>query len=606
MKYISCQVTNYKSFHRAQEQPISFDPGFNILVGRNNAGKTALLEALSLRFAPNPHRSLVSAPRASAALPGASDIELKYSVPGREVTEVLDSIPDAISIPFRHPGPQSAEDANEVLRLIQEGPLTLTARFSGGSLAGVRQLPGAYSPIDGACGMFTRQGVDRRWVYNGQSVSDSRRLEYRLAVAFHARVYTFRAERLKIGTHAFGARSELEPDANNLPEVLNSLQTQNPARYRRYNDLVTRVFPSVRWIAVRPTQGAQLEIVLWEHGLETERQDLAVPLLQSGTGISQVLAMLYVVVTAESDRLIIIDEPNSFLHPGAVRALLEILREYPRHQYIISTHAPQTIAALGPEARIHLLQKNADQATVVVPIDPAETAQVREVLAEVGARISDIFGAESILWVEGGTEEQCFRLIVERQLQLPLRSIAVVGVRHTGDFDRRNARWALELYERVSSAGALMPPVLGFIFDRETRTATEIDDITRQSRGAVNFLPTRMYENYLLVPGAIASALSSRGITIPPEHVAEDLTARRGNPAYYPRGDTSDPTSIDGAAVLRDLFATLSYSRLEYTKIRDGVALTTWLLDHEADALGEVATLLREKLRSAGAEARSA
>jgi predicted ATPase len=600
MKYISCQVTNYKSFHGAQEQPISFDPRFNILVGQNNVGKTALLEALSLRFPNNPHRSLVSAPRVSEALPVVSSVELTYSAAGTEVTELLSSRVDLILIPFPASAPsQSEEIANDALRRIQEGTVTITARFDGGSPQAVTPLSGPYSPVGmgGGNAVFMRQ-PDRRWKFSGTAGTEGRRLEYVLTTALQERVYNFRAERLHVGLHGFGNNPILAPSANNLPEVLNALQTQNPARFKRYNDLVGRVFPSIRWIGVRPIPANQLEIVVWELPLETERQDLAVSLLESGTGISQVLAMLYVIVTAESDRVFIIDEPNSFLHPGAVRSLLEILREHPRHQYIISTHAPQTIAAVGPDARIHLLQKSVNQATTVVSVNQAETAQIREVLAEVGARISDVFGAESILWVEGATEEQCFRLIIERVLRLPLRSIAVVGVRHTGDFDRRNARWALELYERISRAGALMPPALGFIFDRETRTATEMEDITRQSRGAVSFLPYRMYENYLLTPGAIASALGSRGITVPQERITTEVASRRANAAYYGRGDTSDPTSIDGAAVLRDLFATLSDSRLEYAKVQDGIALTTWLLEHDPSALAPVAELLREKLRA--------
>jgi AAA15 family ATPase/GTPase len=59
--YISgFQVANYKSFF----EPITlkFTPGFNIISGQNNAGKTALLEALGLDFGWNPHRSLKTIP----------------------------------------------------------------------------------------------------------------------------------------------------------------------------------------------------------------------------------------------------------------------------------------------------------------------------------------------------------------------------------------------------------------------------------------------------------------------------------------------------------------------------------------------------------------
>lgn len=609
MKVISCRVANYKSFHRPGKSPIAFDPGFNILVGRNNVGKTALLEALSLRFADSPHRSLISAARASDVLPPASRVEVTYSVAGTEVAEVLDSTQDVVSIPFPANSNQQPEAAGEeAFRQLTTGTLTLNARFEGGSLRVVEALQRPYvaAPIDsGLCAAFSREGTDQRWGFRGTTGSDGRRLEYRLAVALQARVYSFRAERMNVGVCGVGTNPILNPDAGNLPEVLNLLQTQNPRRFKRYNELVSRVFPNICWVGVSLASPSQLEVFVWEHDLDTERQDLAVSLRQSGTGISQVLAMLYVIVTAETDRVFIIDEPNSFLHPGAVRSLLEILREHPRHQYVISTHSPQTIAGLGADARIQLLRKNKDNATCVIQVNQAETAQVREVLAEVGARISDVFGAESVLWVEGATEEQCFRIIVEEVLRLPLRSIAIVGVRHTADFDRRDARWALELYGRVSEAGPLMPPAIGFIFDREARSGKEIEDITRQSRGAVTFLPVRMYENYLLRADAIASVLGSRNVTVPVERVAEQLAARRLDPVYYPRGDISDASAVHGGSVLRDLFAEISGGTVEYGKVQDGIALTKWLTEHDPSALADVAAVLREKLVRSGDLGRS-
>ncbi|HEX8818332.1 MAG TPA: AAA family ATPase, partial [Archangium sp.] len=54
------QVFNYKGF--LDSGPIKLKPGFNVLTGQNNSGKTALLEALSLQFPSKPHRSLVNAP----------------------------------------------------------------------------------------------------------------------------------------------------------------------------------------------------------------------------------------------------------------------------------------------------------------------------------------------------------------------------------------------------------------------------------------------------------------------------------------------------------------------------------------------------------------
>src|SRR5439155_11899920 len=118
--------------------------------------------------------------------------------------------------------------------------------------------------------------------------------------------------------------------------------------------------------------------------------------------------------------------------------------------------------------------------------------------ADVGARLSDVFGADAILWVEGLTEELCFPKIAQR----PLLGTAIVGVMHTADFDPRRSEATVQLYQRLSGGRGLLPPAVGFIFDREGRSDGEREDLERY--GSVSFLPRRMYENYLLNPTGVA------------------------------------------------------------------------------------------------------
>lgn len=70
MRIESFRVVNYKSFVDSGE--IRLEPGFNVIVGRNNVGKTALAEALGLRFADKPHLSTKTVPRPGAAPSSAS------------------------------------------------------------------------------------------------------------------------------------------------------------------------------------------------------------------------------------------------------------------------------------------------------------------------------------------------------------------------------------------------------------------------------------------------------------------------------------------------------------------------------------------------------
>jgi len=60
MRIVSAQIENYKSFLDSGD--IQFSPGFNVIVGQNNAGKTALVEALSLDFDNKHHRSSITVP----------------------------------------------------------------------------------------------------------------------------------------------------------------------------------------------------------------------------------------------------------------------------------------------------------------------------------------------------------------------------------------------------------------------------------------------------------------------------------------------------------------------------------------------------------------
>jgi predicted ATPase len=84
-------------------------------------------------------------------------------------------------------------------------------------------------------------------------------------------------------------------------------------------------------VSVEPVGAQQAEIYLWNIRPETGRDDLKIKLIDSGTGIGQVLAILYVVLESSSTKTIIIDEQNSFLHPFASRKLLSILQDY-NHQ----------------------------------------------------------------------------------------------------------------------------------------------------------------------------------------------------------------------------------------------------------------------------------
>ncbi|WP_442941724.1 AAA family ATPase [Nostoc sp.] len=69
---------------------MEFSPGINIIVGRNNAGKTSLLEVLSLNFDNYPHQSIRTLPKKVSILKeNKSRVEIIWQIQTEEVRNFI-------------------------------------------------------------------------------------------------------------------------------------------------------------------------------------------------------------------------------------------------------------------------------------------------------------------------------------------------------------------------------------------------------------------------------------------------------------------------------------------------------------------------------------
>jgi hypothetical protein len=76
-----------QSFFEAPES--IFRPGFNVIIGQNSSGKTALLEALSLDFPLVPHRSVRTIPIEGGAPEQISTVVASVTLSSAEIMEFL-------------------------------------------------------------------------------------------------------------------------------------------------------------------------------------------------------------------------------------------------------------------------------------------------------------------------------------------------------------------------------------------------------------------------------------------------------------------------------------------------------------------------------------
>lgn len=590
------QIRNFKSFQ--QTEVVRLGPGFNIVVGKNDAGKSTLVESLSTRFRNVPHRSIETLPDPNSPVDPTSTCDVEFHMDEGDVLTALKKRGVfAVAVP-------EGLNNDQALKLFMEigslpGKFRLSVRGDGTfGIASWEHHPA--NPYRLFSVQYSPQIGD--FVSAGHGGSEYQSV---LAGVLRSRIYAFRAERLHVSSGPISENSQLEPDARNLAGVLNRLQSANVSRFERLCSAVNIVFPHIRQITVPPVGGAAAQIFVWSIDPETEREDLAVSLAESGTGIGQVLAILYVVLTANEPQTIIIDEPQSFLHPGAVRKLIGILQQFPMHQYIITTHSPTVVTSAVPDQLLLIRRTGAE--SLIEMLDPQQTSQAQALLSEVGARLADVFGADNILWVEGQTEELCFPSIVRKVLNRPLFGTEILAILNTGDLESRHARSSLEIYRRLSQGRGLLPPAIGFILDREQRSDKEKKDLVRMSGQRTYFTPRRMYENYLLRPAAIAAVVADiqdfRESPVLEDEISQWIDSHRWEQKYFGfQVQSSTRTSefwmneVHGAKVLKDLFEELSENRVSFEKTRHSLALTEWLLEHFPTDLHDIAQLLASAL----------
>lgn len=587
-------IENYKCF--LERQTFQFEPGFNLLLGANNSGKTTVLDVLDMEPALNePHRSVRTIPQYGGQPHHQSEFSVSIATRVSELSSLLGGsqfyLPLAPPLAGESLQPDSEPVKRALAHVANDGNLRLVATF-GHSLDAVNFEGG--DSISGRASRHTPN--DSLWavllqftspfapphmvgVTNAAGVQGSAGQYY---VPYKQRIFRFNAQRRPGTDCGSSGTAQLDRETAMLPYWINHLQTNDSYGHQQLCEWVRRVFPNIHWVQAPPA-GGNFQVQCLAHAPQDRRNDLAKPLSRMGTGIGNVIAMLYVVLTARAPQVIAIDEPNAFLHPRALRELLSILEsEGKQHQFLVSAHSPDVLTAV--DARTISMLEFDGTATRVTHVGPKDLHSLRGGLADLGIRMTDLHSRDRVLWVEGQTEELVMPELLRYACPEVAAGTAVLRVERTGTFSKKSIEphEVMKIYERLSISSALVPPMVAILLDGEQRTSDDRRKIEHESGGKLRFLGLPMLENYLLDSEAIAAALSELGQTVSPSDVQRALSTL-----------SESIRADDGAAALRHVFSNLSDSRHEFRKTRDVPALVNWLIKHRPDRLKPLRQCLR-------------
>ncbi|EDP2820988.1 ATP-binding protein, partial [Salmonella enterica subsp. enterica serovar Oranienburg] len=96
----------------------------------------------------------------------------------------------------------------------------------------------------------------------------------------------------------------------------------------------------------------------------------------AGSGEFAIVSLVLSLYAAKPNSLILLDEPEVSLHPGAQKRMMEILYsivDQHKHQVVVSTHSPVIVNLLPKEAiKLFIFDEETETAKIAQNITPDE------------------------------------------------------------------------------------------------------------------------------------------------------------------------------------------------------------------------------------------
>lgn len=257
-------------------------------------------------------------------------------------------------------------------------------------------------------------------------------------------------------------------------------------------------------------RGVHLDLYYTEPGRRSDKE-----IFWAGDGIQVWLQLLLHLFRLRNSDVIILDEPDVYLHPDLQRRLVQLLETLPG-QTITATHSPEMLVEAPPESVVWI--EKTRRTSKLAP----DTAVLNELVTAIGShfniRLARALRATTALFVEGDDMTMLRHLAatVGATRVATESGIAVVSLGGYSNWDRVEpfvwlARDLLEESVRIL-----------VILDRDYRSAAQCESVRRKFRQVgvyVHIWKRKELESYLLVSSAIARIAGT------PENVAEAIVA---------------------------------------------------------------------------------
>jgi predicted ATPase len=271
-----------------------------------------------------------------------------------------------------------------------------------------------------------------------------------------------------------------------------------PEDFDRFRELVQRSWPGMDILKPEISDGRQLNMYCPEDRYHRE-------ICWSGYGFQVWCQMLTFIVKASSANLLVIDEPDIYLHSDLQRQLVALLREL-GPDILIATHSTEIIAECEPTSLLNINKRKTVASRV------KDVSQLKRVFTALGSNLNptltQIAKTKRVVFVEG-LDFQLLSVFARSQGLQRLANRSDFAVVQTEGFNPRRAVDLAAGIEKTVGSKVLRAVIL----DRDYRSDAEIADVRAELEKngfKVHIHGRKEIENYLLVPSCLQAALVSR------------------------------------------------------------------------------------------------
>ncbi len=539
------EIKNYRSLRHVKMEGLE---RFNTLIGRNNAGKSSIFGALSMlnRYL---HSELSASVQALPIRDSGAELgimvlfhtrqqsrERFLDLISREARQIVEArgqttltaerrvalirspLLRQIAYMFRAPaGTPHLLHLRETRTLLEDGEWGVIQQLDGDEntsnpnsivVSFSTQLQGDPTKLidKDTLGTFGRAGLTLTppHILNSPNPEPAQRGDPILMWPFWQlgryfdKAFFFEPHRRSLATAKAEEAAQLAQDGANLAQRLHTISSNDRARFHAVEEFVQAALPHIGMLHA-PIRSGETEVSFLPPG-----GGPLVPLHNMGSGIEQLLMVATVLLTTDDESTIFLEEPESHLHAGAQRVLINRLREDER-QVFITTHSPIFVNLSRPGGLYQVTLSGGQTSTA--RISDTDSEALSGVMEDIGARNSDVLLSNAVLFTEGPSDKAtlgCWSETLRKAFTEHNVTLLPMG---GGEYAERGAPVRSDLLSGISQQAPV--PHL-FVIDGDERSQQELDRLQSGLGDRLHILTRRELENYLLIPRALLEAIGAK------------------------------------------------------------------------------------------------